>query len=179
MSSSVSSNATISAGTHEGEAVFSTQHGAVTTANPLVKAVIEIPAGIFPSRLSATELTEEIRRRHPDLAANLGEQFLAVLLHAAMSGVVEIHSRRAPFTTTISDKPLASPLARYQLVRNESIATLDHRTIEIADESARRILPLLDGTHGISEIAAALNLEESPLREKLRTFAAQALLMEK
>ena len=175
----LSSAATSSAGQSGEDASFQTEHGAVRTMNPLAKAVLEILASAFPARRSTLELVDEMRRQQPGLAANSDEAVLAILVHAVMSGVVEIHARRAPFTTTVMEKPLASPLARLQIARGESVSTLNHRTIEIADESERRILPLLDGTRSLSEIAGALGLEESDVRDKLRSLASLSLLLEK
>ncbi|MEA3208191.1 MAG: hypothetical protein QOE70_1248 [Chthoniobacter sp.] len=156
---------------------FRTNHGSVTTVNPLVKTVLEILRQAHPGRRTVPELREETRRRRGESAVSLEAGIPAILLHTVMSGLVELHSRPAACATEVSERPLASPLARYQLARGEILSNLIHRTIEKPSESGRQILPVLDGTRTIPEIAQLLGLPETAVREALRTLAAQALLL--
>jgi len=54
---------------------------------------------------------------------------------------------RAPdFVVEVSERPLASPLARFQVERGLPVANLRHVEVEIEDEIGRELLKLLDGT---------------------------------
>jgi hypothetical protein len=69
-----------------------------------------------------------------------------VLLAAAMVGVVDLHTMPWPLTTAPGPKPVASPLARYQIEQGLPITTLHHATLALEDPIDRRLVSLLDGT---------------------------------
>ena len=55
-----------------------------------------------------------------------------------------------------SDRPVASPLARLQARTRDSVTTLLHTQVRIADANALRLLPLVDGTRDRAALAAAV-----------------------
>jgi hypothetical protein len=134
----------------------------------VVRALLERLISATPGRLSIHELAAD------QLPV---DQLAPLLLHAVMSGVVEIHASPAPFTTTLGERPLASPLARLQVQGKELISTCDHRCISIADEVGRGVLIAADGTRTVSEIAAQVGGEEATVLEHLQLLARQALLL--
>lgn len=66
------------------------------------------------------------------------------LLFLYASGIIELNSYLPPFTTTISEMPYASPIARIQAEKGLSVTNLRHELIAL-DEPMRRVLLLLDG----------------------------------
>lgn len=172
-----SSDATAAPGEQADEVCFRTEQRWVKTVNPVAKTIFETLRRAHPGRRTASELREEARRQNYTSAANLDAEFTAVLLHTVMSGLVEIHSGPASCATEISERPQASPLARYQVEHGGTLSTLHHRTFNLTSESGRRILPLLDGAHTIPAIAEVLGLPETVIREELRVLAANALLL--
>ena len=85
-----------------------------------------------------------------------------------MAGVVTVHAGAAPFSTSISERPEASPLARRQAAQGEKVSTLDHRLLTISDEPTRNLLKLLDGSRNVAEVARALAMEESWCRSSVQ-----------
>jgi methyltransferase-like protein/ubiquinone/menaquinone biosynthesis C-methylase UbiE len=172
-----SSDAQAAPGKQADEVCYRAGQRWVNTTNPLAKTVFEALRRAYPVRQTVSELREAARRQHSAFAGSVDAEFLSVLLHAVMSGLVESHSGAAPCATEISGRPLASPLARYQLEHVETLSTLHHRTCDLTSESGRRILPLLDGTRMLEEIAEALGIPETVIREETRSLAANALLL--
>lgn len=61
-------------------------------------------------------------------------------------GFVDLHSHPSTFVTDISERPVASPLARLQVRNGQTIASFRHLPLRIQDELGRELLGLLDGT---------------------------------
>jgi SAM-dependent methyltransferase len=72
------------------------------------------------------------------------------LLTLASMGLADLRTRHVPVATRVSDRPMASRLARMEAEEGDVISTLLHRSIRMEDELARRFVQLLDGTrdHG-------------------------------
>jgi len=94
-------------------------------------------------------------------AADLAE----FLVRTCAMGFVELYTHAPPFTTHISEKPVASALARCQIQQGEVISTLRHQTYKVEGLLSQTLLRLLDGTH---DHAALLRI----LGELLRSGAA-------
>ena len=85
------------------------------------------------------------------------------------------------------DRPVASPLARLQARTRDSVTTLLHTHVGIADVNALRLLPLVDGTRDRAALAAAVrqvavNIDPSRAQDfvtyALEKFARLGLLMQ-
>jgi ubiquinone/menaquinone biosynthesis C-methylase UbiE len=123
--------------------IFRTEHGSVKTANPLVLGFLQALIDATPDRVSLEQLASD---------ALPADQLAPLLLHGLMSGVVEIHTLPAPFTTTVDERPHASALARIQAEEREMISTLDHRCFTLADDAVRAVLLAADGTRSVGEM---------------------------
>lgn len=77
-----------------------------------------------------------------------------LLFTMVTSGFAELHSYEFPCQETVTARPVASALARWQARNSHSVTTLCHRVVEM-DETGRRLLVLLDG----SRDQAALGVE--------------------
>ena len=80
----------------------------------------------------------------------------ALLLDAWLGGFAQLHSVPPPVTRTVGPQPLASPVARWQAPRRETVANLRHEAVRLADPFARTLLPLCDGTRGRGDLARAV-----------------------
>ncbi len=73
------------------------------------------------------------------------------LFRMALAGLIEISCYPSQYVTTISDKPQACPLARYQAKLQKSITNRNHQNIPL-ETIERHIILLLDGRTQISDI---------------------------
>lgn len=73
-----------------------------------------------------------------------------VLLKAYESGVVQLHTIPRVAVNRVSQRPIASTLARLQASRGELVTCQLHKLIRLADPLSKRLVTLLDGTrdHG-------------------------------
>lgn len=123
----------------------------LTTANPLVKAAFEQLAEHWPQSMSFDALVTVARGR---LSATTGAdkgavgadvQILAAqVFEGCLNNFVVLRTREAPFVTSISDRPMVSPLARYQTLAGEPVTNQLHESGNV-DPFVRQILQLLDG----------------------------------
>ena len=63
--------------------------------------------------------------------------------------------QRPSYTTTVSEKPQASLVSRYQAKTRSAVTNLRHETIHLSDLQ-QRILRLLNGTRDYKSIVSAL-----------------------
>lgn len=171
-----SASAAATPGSQEGEVCYRYEFGTLRSADAMLKAILDRLAKEFPARLSAGDLANEVRTRHPDLVGRIETEFLRVLLYATMSGIAEIHARPGQFTTAVSPKPVASALARLQAQQKEDLFTLNLKSPEDPDEKLRRILPLLDGTRDLTELTNSLGWPQVEVEAQLQAAAKHALL---
>jgi hypothetical protein len=112
----------------------------------------------------------------------------ALLLEACISGVVEAHVWTPALVCDAGERPLASPVARWQARNGEQITNLRHETLTLKDVSARRLLALLDGTRTRETLAKAPGealagdlpgalIAGADLDDYLNQFAKHALLL--
>jgi hypothetical protein len=76
------------------------------------------------------------------------------------------------------EKPIASPLVRYQAGRGDAeISTLRHRSLEVDDEAGRKLLTLLDGSRSRDELAAEMGCSRRQMDERLTSLARHSVLL--
>ena len=70
------------------------------------------------------------------------------------AGALELHPCPSPYSTIVSQRPAASPLARLQAASgSERLTTLRHSVVEVSDPFSRSFIASLDGSRTIDEIA--------------------------
>jgi methyltransferase-like protein len=144
---------------------FTTAKGlGITLDHPFLKTSLGLLAESWPVALPFDEVCREARARLPSAAvtpdqAGEDRQHLAVALMQLyrQSSVDWVEFSHAPPRAHAAggDRPLASPLARYQARRGPMVTTLRHETVRL-DELARATLLLLDGERDRSALAVAL-----------------------
>jgi methyltransferase-like protein/cyclopropane fatty-acyl-phospholipid synthase-like methyltransferase len=129
----------------------------LSTANPLARALLWYLIESQPQRIPFEKLAAEVecraRRRlgfvpkpDQDLVADLVDFIWQVY----SAGLLDLHVYVPPFATKVSEKPVASPLARLEARASEVITTLHHRSLRLGDALQRGLVMLMDGTrdHG-------------------------------
>ncbi|MGA9997105.1 MAG: methyltransferase regulatory domain-containing protein, partial [Pyrinomonadaceae bacterium] len=140
--------------------------GRMATDFPLAKAAMLHLGEIYPQALHFRELLDHARARlGQDTDKQTGEseqeaQTLAeILLGVHAAGVVEIHVYVPRCAHAVSERPVASPLARFQVESDNNVTTLRHTIVSIEDLIGQKLLALLDGTR-----------DRAALIEELQTF---------
>jgi SAM-dependent methyltransferase len=142
-----------------GIAVFKTQEGE-TLASPhaLTTQAITHLGACWPAAVGFADLQDNACRRMGSASGGYqaSEADLATLTdqlyRAACGGQIELHRHPPRLTTAISERPLASLVARKQAEAGLLITSLRHRT-SIPPDDMRHFLPLVDGTRDIDALA--------------------------
>jgi methyltransferase-like protein/2-polyprenyl-3-methyl-5-hydroxy-6-metoxy-1,4-benzoquinol methylase len=181
----------------------------MATAHPLAKAALQHLSENWPAPFSVEQITSAALKRLSAAGVPFdsspqrdGQGMCQLLLSAYGAGLVEALSQPPGFTLNLSERPVASPVARKQLTLGDTVTSLLHTTLEITDPLARRLVLLLDGTRDrsalvegllplidsgeatvkidnqpVTDKAAARRLMENQLEEALRNIARIPLLI--
>jgi methyltransferase-like protein/SAM-dependent methyltransferase len=121
----------------------------IETDRPLVKIALACLGAIWPRSMSFNDLITSLKDQLGDALAGREEtcQDLAnALLQAHLAGHVEIHAGEETFVTAVSERPVASALARLQIRKGTATSTLRHQSINVVDSLGINLIQLLDGT---------------------------------
>ena len=134
---------------------------------PLCKAALGILSAIWPASIAWDELVERACREAaaelgPDRAheiARLDEALTAIF----KAGLLDIRLDPPPLTTSISEKPAASEVARWQALTSDEVTDLRHRAVKLDGVAVRKFICLLDGSRDQRMLLDAMNafLEET------------------
>jgi len=134
---------------------FRGQRGAkLQTDFPLAKAAFLALGDEWPRYLSWDELRQEASARlgiagAPEVESELDDDartLAEILLAACGSDLVRLHTQPPRFVTKVSERPVASPLARMQAKRGCVVTNMFHKSVEVEDSLSVQLLQLLDGT---------------------------------
>jgi|SRR5215211_201348 len=154
----------------------------LTTDHPLVIKALERVGKAWPDAIWVRDLLPE----HP--ADDDRHAVCDAVLRCYAGNLVQLHMRRPALTTSVSERPQASPLARHQAGSGHFVTNLRHEMVRIDDDLGRRLVTLLDGKHDHTSLAWSLRSylravgREVPddldggLERSLRGLAALALL---
>ena len=115
---------------------------------PLAKSAFLQLGESYPLPIKFADLVTVALAR-PGMPAEPGDAHdLAEILYAAYEvGIVDLHSGPVTFVRHAGEKPLASPLVRWQLRHGkELVTTLRHSSIRVENATTRQMILLLDGT---------------------------------
>jgi len=120
----------------------------LTTNHPLVKDVLCFLASRWPGSVSVAGLP--LGGYPPEEAADM-------LMRLVEAEAIELWQQPPRVATAIGERPVASPLARFQLSFGLTMVTNQrHQSIDLPDEAARALVSLLDGTRDREALAAAM-----------------------
>jgi methyltransferase-like protein/cyclopropane fatty-acyl-phospholipid synthase-like methyltransferase len=137
----------------EAKETFENEHGAtLTTAAPLGRALLWHLAENSPQRLPFPQLAAQVESHArqwlgyvPPPDADVAAEIAGFVWLGYRAGLLDLHVDAPPYITHVSEKPVASPLARWQARRSEYVATLNHKTLKLHSPIQRGLLALLDG----------------------------------
>lgn len=122
---------------------------------PLAKAAMLCLSEAWPQALSFVELRNRARARlqphehiEPAVIAQDNQalgQCLLTCYTSASSSLLELHVHPARFEMEVSERPVASPLARLQAAVGPAVTNLRHETVRLGDFDRQALLHL-DGT---------------------------------
>jgi len=125
----------------------------ISTSFPLAKAAICYLGEIYPRSAQFEEIFREAGRRlgiatsSGDLNSDEQAKALAeLLLKSYGAGIVHMHLYLPKAALSVSEKPLASALARLQARQGRLVTNLFHVNIKLEDDLGLQLLLLLDGT---------------------------------
>ncbi|MBI3838232.1 MAG: methyltransferase regulatory domain-containing protein, partial [Planctomycetia bacterium] len=140
------------------ERFFGRGDATVSTAVPIIKAALVHLGEIWPQCLRFEELVAAARSRieqltdPPSIVSPLEIKRLEDnLIECCTAGIVDVHVKPHSFSTIVSQRPAASPLARWQAARGEVVTNRQHVPVRL-DQSDRQVLQLLNGTRDQSEL---------------------------
>jgi methyltransferase-like protein/2-polyprenyl-3-methyl-5-hydroxy-6-metoxy-1,4-benzoquinol methylase len=132
----------------------------ITVSKPFLKAAYLCLGRAWPRALSFTELREQARLllgANYELADGEEQSLVETMTVLALSGEVQFMVSPPLVTTTISERPKASLLARKQAETGTLLTNLLHHSVRLKDDRARHFLQLLDGTRTHEMIVAEMS----------------------
>jgi methyltransferase-like protein len=138
---------------------FRGKQGSLKTNNPLVKAALRCLAEVWPLWLPFERLCYEARARlgpgqvQDEATITQDKQLLGTTLINGYtnSRLVELHACSPRFVTSVSEQPLASPVARLQVDKATWVTNLRHQPLELSGLH-RNLLRYVDGRHTHAEL---------------------------
>jgi methyltransferase-like protein/SAM-dependent methyltransferase len=158
----------------------------LTTDHPVSKAAFLYLTGIYPRAASFGELLAVARdavnapeEKLADDATDLQVNLLKAYTYSAQ--LVELHTYMPALLLQVSDRPVASPVARHEARESTIVTNAWHERAHLTP-LRQHLLGLLDGTHDSATLTAALsqlspNGEAGTLQDHLQWLARAALLI--
>jgi SAM-dependent methyltransferase len=155
---------------------------ALSTDDPQAKAALLRLREIWPLSMHFAALLAE--------TGGSGLPLAQMLLRAYSGGLLEVHTLPSLFTVSVSERPAASPLAKWQAQEGAMVTTLRHTIGELDDVADRCLILLLDGTRDGAALiegvrvflrsrgmAGAEDVTAESLEARLERLAREALLV--
>lgn len=134
----------------------------VTAKAPITKAALAVLAENYPRALMFDDLLERARQRlqthgaAPSDATVQQSQLAADMLRLVGRGILRVALNPPPFVTTVSPRPLTTPLARLQAATGLAACRL-HYNVALKP-LGKVLLPLLDGRHDKAALAEGVRV---------------------
>jgi methyltransferase-like protein/cyclopropane fatty-acyl-phospholipid synthase-like methyltransferase len=131
--------------------------------HPLTKAALYHLGNIWSRSISYEELVDESRKL---LSEESGQDFeittrdeeilTEVLFKIFCSAMLRFHVHEPYYVTEVSEKPVASPIARWQNEHSDSLTTLLCTQVTFHDPLSKQLLRMLDGTRNSGQLLEEL-----------------------
>lgn len=149
----------------------------VTVAQPFVKAAIAVLCEAWPARLKYEEILEKAHAKLPQPEPSGIEMLSELLMKMYGAGLMEIDTHPWNYPAVPSERPCVSQLARFQVKEGGRVTSLRHQAVDLDDDGARRLLPLLDGTRENEQLISQSGLDDATVKEFLKKLSSLSLLM--
>jgi len=118
---------------------------------PLAKAALVELSEIWPRPMKFTELLARSRARIGDPAGNesVNDEALPLFelfLQIYAPGLATLHASPPVFASAAGERPIASPLARWQARTSDRITSFTHCPVVLENPTGQHLITLLDGT---------------------------------
>jgi SAM-dependent methyltransferase len=105
----------------------------------------------------------------------------AILAEAYVGGVVDLHASPPAVAASVAARPRAGRIARLLAGKRTRVVNLRHESVNLADDGARRLLALLDGTRDrdalLRDLGPGFPHGPEGVEAMLQAFARLALLV--
>ena len=131
----------------------------------LGKAALAVLAPLFPASLSFEETLNRATDRLREAGlwealasgkTGLDHQLAVFLLNVYSAGLIDFRFSPPSVAASAGDRPVASPVARWQVEHRDFVTSLFHLPVQIEDEIGRNLLAWLDGTRDRAALLAQL-----------------------
>jgi methyltransferase-like protein len=144
---------------------FKTESGStLSTDHRLSKAVIRILGRCWPQAKGFSEAVDEalaeLGAASDRIKENISEEtdaLAGLIFRAFAAGQFQLRFSPDSVTTTLSERPTSSSLARKQAESSSVVTNLLHRGVSMNDDTVRQFLMLVDGTRTVDQLVADLN----------------------
>jgi methyltransferase-like protein len=147
--------------TSSGKEAFVLSKGvSVSAGEPAILAALSRLRAAWPQAVAFAELVDICEANFQSTSVGPStsaprDVLAQMLLQGYLAGGVHFHAGPLPVANTISDRPLASRLARYQANAGEAVVNRRHHTVAL-DPVERMVLSCLDGQSDRDAIVTAL-----------------------
>jgi methyltransferase-like protein/cyclopropane fatty-acyl-phospholipid synthase-like methyltransferase len=136
------------------EETFRSPNGTeVVTTDPLGRSLFWYLVESRPERVPFVKLARDVECRArlklgfvPKPEQDTASEIAEFIWRTYTAGLVELHVHVLPAATQVSERPVASPLARLEARDGNVVTTLHCRSLHLGDGLQRGIVMLLDGT---------------------------------
>jgi SAM-dependent methyltransferase len=148
----------------------------LTTRDQVLITALRTLRDIWPGSIAFDELagavSGDVGAGVDEVGRSLG---LSLLRLYVSSRLVELHMAPPAFAGSVSERPIASPLARLQAIESTDVTNLRHEPVRL--NNAERVLVIqLDGTRSREEVLGLVT-ERATGEAVLHQFARRALLI--
>jgi methyltransferase-like protein/ubiquinone/menaquinone biosynthesis C-methylase UbiE len=170
----------------QGSVQFLTKDETTLTANhPLSIAALDILSQAWPNSIHFSELVRSAKLQIGTkvLGDEVQEEMMvaATLLkaHGQSPQVVELHSFEPVVAKHVSERPVASKIARFEAETRSTVTNVWHDRVSLLPIQ-KSLLHYLDGSRTVKEVAKMMRsaLTDTQLNEHLRFFYIASLLVE-
>lgn len=138
----------------------------MTTASPLMNAILETLIDAFPVAMPLDMLTEKVGERFaaelPGDRAEAAGLVPSAVEHLAGGGFVTLHVWQADFVTFVSEKPKAWPIGLHIAQTLRTVPTLTHQSINVSPLEGL----ILKHCNGETDFAGFMKLAEVAIERK-------------
>lgn len=156
---------------------FENRQGArIQTDSALAKTAFAILTDEWPQALAFPELLKRAREKVADAGGwkleDEGREEAALktaLFRSYAAGLLELHTYAPKVFREVTERPVASPLTRWQTSQANFVSSLFHTAVRVEEPLVRELIRLLDGSR--DRDALLLALEASIDRQRLASGA--------
>lgn len=151
-----------------------------------LRALCEWLVTIAPQTVSFAEIRDRLLWPPTSGGPASPRSLEAIIAAACLNGSLMLQVQPPASVSLAGERPVASVICRWQARRGVRVTNLWHETIQVHDQTALRLLTLLDGSRTRAEIAAAIAdalpasgaaTSEERVDEYLRQFSKHGFLL--